>query len=1769
MAVAAAYEAGTAWLQVVPSFDGVERQMKKQLQKTVDNLNESLSDAMPDGVKAGARAAQREAEKAGDKAGAGFAGHFAASLDRRMRDAFRALPDVKVDADSSDFDKAVAKVREDIEALRKQRVGIDIDARTAIESAGNISKRLRGLNAQAPDNRMRVDLSQAADEVEAWVQVARAGGERMAAEAKRAADESARIHQQGLDENLRRERKAVEERNRLHQHALDEDLRRTWLIGQERGRIHQQALDEDLRRDWLAQQERGKLYDEAVAEDYKRDLKARQNMARLYEQALAEDHARTRRAAKESAKIAEEEFGKTWAGRIQSEIGRAFQALPDVGLRPARTAAEQLVKDIRGRLETLRGQRIGIDVDADTALAEVAELRRLLADLARSRVSVDVQADAIDAAAKLTLVERMAERLSGRKVDLRIEADASALDDVGRAANFSLSRLESLTAVGLSMGTMLIPVAGAVAASIGFIGASAVSATAGIGVMILGFSGVGGAVQALNKHQQDSEKSAVSLAAAQDRVASAQDRLVSAQRSLANARAQADDGAQRAARQVADAERGVADARRAAGQAAQQAARQVADAQRQVTDARREAAEAVKAAVVRVADAEADYTRAQVDAREAREGLTRAYRDAAQALADLDSQVRRNALDQRQATLDVAEAKRELDRLLANPRASEEEREQARITYERRLQQIDDLKRKSRELAVEQAEANKKGVAGSAQVVAAQKRITDADRRVVDAQKALTAAREAVVRAQVDGARRISDAERRLSDARQGMVRAQEDGSRRVADAQQRVTDTQRAQAQQQRQAAYSIAQAQQQVISAQRQLRQAYQKTGVAGGDALDNLNEAMEVLTPTGQRFARFIFGLKDEFLTLRAAASDNLLPGVQSSIETLLPFLPRLRSFIGRVAGSVGGLFEETSRFLTVDPTWRRFFGYVDGSTVPTLERLYRITRNAATGVIGLFLAFTPFNDDVGGGLERLTERFATWSATLDQNQGFQRMLAYIRENGPMVMDLLGEMTHFVVRFVQAAAPVGTVVVHLFERLFAAINSVPMPVLQTLVVGLAGVAAAILAVNTATRLTALTVGTWKKMSGAYGSVTSAARSMADGVGGAMDRARDRSERFAQSMDRTRLAGLRMRGGLASVGAFLGGPWGVALASAALAAGYFGEKTAEQKARVADLAEALMLLGRAYRETRDITSAVVQDVVATSRELQQLINDSKAYGLSVEDIARAAAGEKAAQQGVLEVLQQRLDVMREQRKLEANNVKDFYLSSDEEKNLEAYIASLRSQFAATDSAARAQEALNTAQRNAPAAATPAQIAQQKVADAMTVLADKTATAAEKANALRTAQDALAGSAKSQIEAEEQYEAAVDNVAAALTKKNNSLDKGTVAGRANRDAVEALLESSVEMYNADVAAGVSVAEATRRHEARIAALREETTRVGANKTETERLIDAYGRVPTDVETLLSIVGYPGVDKQLKELAIQQKALDKNISLQESRRLYEKDERLAKLATGGPVRGPGTGTSDDVLLWGSNGEFMQPTASVKYYGQGFMEAIRRRRIPKEALPGFAKGGLVQWPFPVNVSKTKIPDIDPVPARSSGGIGSDDMMRILRRVFPGLALHSGYRPGSRTSSGSLSYHGRIAADGDKGRAVDVPPRMDVFNWLTRNYPDSREIIFTPGGGRQVWNGRKHVFQDPFVRRTHHDHVHWAYDEGGYLPPGVSTVFNGTGKPEPVFTDGQWNDISRAARNSHAEAREVHHWHFKEAALDHGRLQAWADRRDAMARPGRRP
>jgi len=62
-------------------------------------------------------------------------------------------------------------------------------------------------------------------------------------------------------------------------------------------------------------------------------------------------------------------------------------------------------------------------------------------------------------------------------------------------------------------------------------------------------------------------------------------------------------------------------------------------------------------------------------------------------------------------------------------------------------------------------------------------------------------------------------------------------------------------------------------------------------------------------------------------------------------------------------------------------------------------------------------------------------------------------------------------------------------------------------------------------------------------------------------------------------------------------------------------------------------------------------------------------------------------------------------------------------------------------------------------------------------------------------------------------------------------------------------------------------------------------------------------------------------------------------------------------ADGGHVKGPGTGTSDSIPAWLSNGEFVLKAASVRKWGLGFLNSLNAGVMPRTA-SRFASGGYV-------------------------------------------------------------------------------------------------------------------------------------------------------------------------------------------------------------------
>lgn len=102
-----------------------------------------------------------------------------------------------------------------------------------------------------------------------------------------------------------------------------------------------------------------------------------------------------------------------------------------------------------------------------------------------------------------------------------------------------------------------------------------------------------------------------------------------------------------------------------------------------------------------------------------------------------------------------------------------------------------------------------------------------------------------------------------------------------------------------------------------------------------------------------------------------------------------------------------------------------------------------------------------------------------------------------------------------------------------------------------------------------------------------------------------------------------------------------------------------------------------------------------------------------------------------------------------------------------------------------------------------------------------------------------------------------------------------------------------------------------------------------------------------------------------------------------------RDPKTYRYADGGAINGPGTGTSDDIPIWASNGEYMIKAAARRKYGTGFLDAINSGRMPKFASGGPIGGSTANTGSGIN----GIIELGPQTMRGMGGGSTTVVVRL--------------------------------------------------------------------------------------------------------------------------------------------------------------------------------
>lgn len=245
---------------------------------------------------------------------------------------------------------------------------------------------------------------------------------------------------------------------------------------------------------------------------------------------------------------------------------------------------------------------------------------------------------------------------------------------------------------------------------------------------------------------------------------------------------------------------------------------------------------------------------------------------------------------------------------------------------------------------------------------------------------------------------------------------------------------------------------------------------------------------------------------------------------------------------------------------------------------------------------------------------------------------------------------------------------------------------------------------------------------------------------------------------------------------------------------------------------------------------------------------------------------------------------------------------------------------------------------------------------------AGSTAALEEEVVSLNDALAAMRGDKQSTDSAIASMEAAFDDAKEAVkgltgaTKKNRTeLDLNSASGRKAQGALAGIsdaLFATVEAYGANGGSADDAADATERARKKFIA-----TAVAAGLTEdaAKALADEYGLVPSEVKTTFKTTGADKAAKDADKVADAVNKVPRYVTVTYT----SKDQGVVRtgsqggkavFASGGYVRGPGSGTSDSISARLSNGEYVVSARAVSRYGKGMLDAINTRR--------YADGGLV-------------------------------------------------------------------------------------------------------------------------------------------------------------------------------------------------------------------
>lgn len=982
----------------------------------------------------------------------------------------------------------------------------------------------------------------------------------------------------------------------------------------------------------------------------------------------------------------------------------------------------------------------------------------------------------------------------------------------------------------------------------------------------------------------------------------------------------------------------------------------------------------------------------------------------------------------------------------------------------------------------------------------------------------------------------------------------------------------------------------------------------------AQEHLNRALQNLAPSAREFVTQTLAMRDSFHQLKLAEQQTLFAGLGQEVKSLAGlYVPVLRTGLVDVAGAFNGAAKQVGAF-AADSRTVADLGSLFDSTARTVDNLGRALRPVLAGLRDIGTVGAEYLAQITGGAGAAADRFAAWAAEA-RNSGRLMTIFYdfggvLRDLGAIVLNVgsiigsvfaamsatgagvigsfrqateetarwlkTAEGSQQLIAFFQTLRAVSEqlrpAVVSVFSAFggalqmllpllpgvaanFASIVQAVTPLVQPLATLAAAVIPPLVAILSALgpALPYVAAGFLAVTAAMRGlsimtSITATFGKVSDGLGRIRDgfnTARDSSASFTS----------RMAGAATVIGA---GVFGAAITAATIALGFLISSQQEATERAQAHKDMVTNLAQALREANGAIDENVRKTVAQQIQTDASYETYQRAGVSLRELTDIALGNAGAYDAVNARLTGLIANSYKTVDTGHGTAKMFTAQGEAAQESQQHLGLLRDTY---KDATQKNLDLIAAINGATAASNP-------LNQAFKTLASDTANADQKTRAFNDSLDLLIGKELGAAQSALSFQSTIHALTQSVTANGTSLDANTAAGVANQQAILNSMQ-----------AARSHAEAVLRQTGDVNAARDALRQ--NEQALYDNAVKVYGNRDAVDQLLGSVKGLPGqydqAARDAEGMAMRtndalQGIQDKEIKVTATSSWYDTYLGLIKnpqvtnnstiplplgRATGGPVFGPGTSTSDSIPAMLSNGEYVINAASTRAH-LPLIEAINQNRLAEGGQPipfqKLAAGG------PVGMDYARFVGNIPGAAnnwadRVTSDFGKETSGGFARLMAKQMATYGGLSSSDPGGAGvqrwtnlvlqALAMLGQPAAflgitlrrmnqeSGGNPRAINLwdsnarrgTPSMGLMQVIQPTFNANRD----PRAVNDVWDPLANVLASMRYALRRYGSLPAAYnkaggyDNGGPLMPGYTVAYNGTGKPENVRTAAQEDEL----------------------------------------------